>query len=101
MGQRLGIARALLGDPKVLILDEATSGLDPGKKLSFYELIQRLIDDRGLGVVYATHDLTEAERICTRLIVMHEGRVVANGSYADVIATADDVFEQTRAEATA
>jgi ABC-2 type transport system ATP-binding protein len=73
--QRVGIAQALLGDPPVLLLDEPTSGLDPEQVTEIRALI------RGLGaertVILSTHILSEVESICSRVIIMHRGRVLA------------------------
>ncbi len=92
MAQRLSIARALLRTPRLLLLDEATGGLDPGKKAVFYELVRALVDGEGLAVLYATHDLVEAEMFCDRLIVLDEGRMVADGTWSEVKDTAESVF---------
>jgi len=98
MKQRLSVTRALLGQPELLLMDEATSGLDPGKRDAFYALLGRLIKERAMGVVYATHDLTEAQYLCDRVILLDEGRVVAQGEYLHVEPHAEALFRRERTE---
>ncbi len=73
--QRVGIAQALTGEPKVLILDEPTAGLDPEQVAEMRELIRSLKQDR--TVVLSTHILPEVENTCDRVIIIHRGRIVA------------------------
>ena len=73
--QRVGIAQALTGEPKVLILDEPTAGLDPEQVAEMRDLIRGLNRDR--TVVLSTHILTEVENTCDRVIILHRGRIVA------------------------
>jgi len=82
--QRLFIALALVGDPDVVILDELTSGLDPQARLATWDLI-RAVRDAGTTVVLVTHFMDEAERLCDRLAIIDEGRVVAHGSPRELI----------------
>jgi ABC-2 type transport system ATP-binding protein len=77
--QRLFIALALVGDPEVVILDELTSGLDPQARRATWELV-RAVRDAGTTVVLVTHVMDEAERLCDRLAVVDDGRIVAEGS---------------------
>ncbi|HYD30049.1 MAG TPA: ABC transporter ATP-binding protein [Azospirillaceae bacterium] len=81
MRQRLGLAQALLGGPKVLFLDEPTTGLDPALRQSFYEIIGTL-RDAGATVLLCSHALTELEGQADRVVVMNRGRKVAEGSLA-------------------
>ena len=83
--QRLVIARALAQQAPVLLLDEPTSALDIGHQQHALELVDRLRRERGLTVVSAMHDLTLAGMYADRLVLMHEGRCVAQGSAADVL----------------
>jgi ABC-2 type transport system ATP-binding protein len=83
--QRLFIALALVGDPEVVMLDELTSGLDPQARRATWELV-RAVRDAGTTVVLVTHFMDEAERLCDRLAVLDEGRIVAQGSPQDLIA---------------
>jgi ABC-2 type transport system ATP-binding protein len=83
--QRLFIALALVGDPEVVILDELTSGLDPQARRATWELV-RAVRDAGTTVVLVTHFMDEAERLCDRLAIIDEGRIVSQGSPRDLIA---------------
>ncbi|AWK88683.1 ABC transporter ATP-binding protein [Azospirillum thermophilum] len=81
MRQRLALAQALLGGPKVLFLDEPTTGLDPALRQSFYEIVGHL-RDAGTTVLLCSHALTELEGQADRVVVMNRGRKVADGSLA-------------------
>jgi len=82
--QRLALAAALLHEPRVLFLDEPTSGIDPLARQRFWELIYDLADT-GIGILVTTHYMDEA-LFCDRLSLMHAGRVVAEGSPEDLLA---------------
>jgi ABC-2 type transport system ATP-binding protein len=84
--RRLEIARALLSDPEVLFLDEPTVGLDPRIRYELLDLIAGLRDRSGMTVVLTTHYLDEAERLCDRIAIVHEGRIVALDSPARLLA---------------
>jgi Cu-processing system ATP-binding protein len=79
MRQRLGLAQALIGQPRMLLLDEPTTGLDPELRLTFYEVIQRLAAG-GATVLLSSHALTELEERAGRVIIMNRGIKVADGS---------------------
>ena len=79
MRQRLGVARALLGDPELLILDEPTNGLDPAGILEFRGLVRRLVGE-GRTVVISSHLLDEVEKICDAVAIVDRGRVVWQGA---------------------
>jgi Cu-processing system ATP-binding protein len=79
MRQRLGLAQALIGRPRVLLLDEPTTGLDPELRQTFYEVIQRLAAE-GTTVLLSSHALTELEERAGRVIIMNHGIKVADGS---------------------
>ena len=81
MRQRLALAQALLGGPRVLFLDEPTTGLDPALRQSFYEIVRDL-RDAGTTVLLCSHALTELEGQADRVVVMSRGRKVADGSLA-------------------
>src|SRR5829696_6511045 len=83
MRQRLGVARALLGDPELLILDEPTNGLDPAGILEFRNLVRRLVGE-GRTVVLSSHLLDEVERICDAVAIVDRGRVVVQGSIEEL-----------------
>ncbi len=76
--QRVGLAQALLGDPRVLILDEPTAGLDPEQVVSIRSLIAELGATR--AVLLSSHILSEIEAVCSRVVVLNQGRVVGEGS---------------------
>jgi Cu-processing system ATP-binding protein len=83
MRQRLGLAQALIGRPKLLLLDEPTTGLDPAFRQSFYELI-REFTGRGSTVVLSSHALTEIERRTDRVAIIHAGRLIAHGALGEL-----------------
>ena len=80
MRQKLGIARALLADPQLLILDEPTSGLDPVNIKLLRDLLTSLAAEGGRTIFMCTHQLDEAQRICSQVGIIREGRLVAVGS---------------------
>ena len=79
MKRRLTIARALVNEPEVVLLDEPTTGLDPQARHVLWERLYRL-RQRGVTLVLTTHYMDEAEQLCDRLVVMDKGRIVAEGS---------------------
>jgi Cu-processing system ATP-binding protein len=83
MRQRLGLAQALLGRPRALLLDEPTTGLDPALRQSFYEILRDLRRD-GAMVLLSSHALAELEGEVDRVVVMNQGRKVADGSIGDL-----------------
>ncbi|WP_369211834.1 ABC transporter ATP-binding protein [Streptomyces flavofungini] len=83
--RRLDLAMALIGRPEVLFLDEPTTGLDAEGRRETWELVQELRDN-GTTVLLTTHYLEEAEALADRLAILHEGRIAAEGSVADVVA---------------
>ena len=85
--QRLGFALALLGRPELAILDEPTAGMDPAAKAATRELIGRLRND-GTTVLLTTHELADVERMADRIAIMDRGRIVADGSAAELAAGA-------------
>ena len=74
--RRVGLASALLHDPLLLILDEPTDGLDPNQRRAVRDLIRRLGEDR--GIIISTHQLEEVEAVCTRAILIDQGRIIAD-----------------------
>jgi ABC-2 type transport system ATP-binding protein len=85
--QRLSIALALVGSPTIAILDELTTGLDPQARRDTWELIEQ-VRDTGVTIVLVTHFMDEAERLCDRLAVIAEGRMVALDTPAGLVAAA-------------
>ena len=84
--QRLFVALALVAEPRLVVLDEMTTGLDPAARRVAWELVAA-IRDRGATVLLVTHFMDEAEQLCDRLAVMRGGRVVATGSPSELVAT--------------
>jgi ABC-2 type transport system ATP-binding protein len=82
MKQRVGLARTLLHDPKLLLLDEPAAGLDPGARSDFHELLRRL-SRSGKTVVVSSHILTELEDYCSHVAILDKGRLAFSGSIAD------------------
>ena len=91
--QRLSLAAALIGRPRLLFLDEPTAGMDPRARADTWELVRGLRAD-GATVVLTTHYMDEAEQLCDRLAILDRGRIVAGGTPAEV--TADAVEPCTR-----
>jgi ABC-2 type transport system ATP-binding protein len=91
MRQRLGLARVLLGQPEVLVLDEPTNGLDPGEMREVRQLVRR-VAEAGSTVLFSSHVLAEVEQICTHAVVMDKGRLVAAGSVSDLIGASGTVY---------
>jgi ABC-2 type transport system ATP-binding protein len=102
MQQKVAIARALLTSPTLLLLDEPTTGLDPRSKLDVQSFIEELRETHDATIVLTTHDLAEAERLCGRITILNDGRVVAEDTPDGLIAmvagrlgrpaTLEDVF---------
>jgi ABC-2 type transport system ATP-binding protein len=84
MMQRLHIARGLLTDPRILLLDEPTIGLDPHAARSLRDLVRRLVDEQGKTVVLTTHYMYEADELSDRVGILHKGRIVALASPAEL-----------------
>jgi ABC-2 type transport system ATP-binding protein len=78
--QKVAIARSFLTVPSLLLMDEPTTGLDPRSKKEVQSLLQMLREERAVTVLLCTHDMDEAAALCDRILMMDEGRVVADGS---------------------
>ena len=85
MKRRLTIARALINQPELLLLDEPTTGLDPQARHLLWERLYQL-KQQGVTLVLTTHYMDEAEQLCDRLVIMDGGRIVAEGSPRELIA---------------
>jgi lipooligosaccharide transport system ATP-binding protein len=85
MRRRLSLARALVNDPRLLLLDEPTTGLDPQARHLMWERLQLLLQE-GKSILLTTHFMDEAERLCSRLIVIDHGRKIAQGGPRELIA---------------
>ena len=84
MRRRLTIARSLINEPEILLLDEPTTGLDPQARHAVWDRLYRLKSE-GVTLVLTTHYMDEAEQLCDRLVVMDDGQIAAEGSPADLI----------------
>ena len=100
MKQRVGIAQALLNDPELLIVDEPTAGLDPAERVRFRTLLASLTSDR--VIILSTHIISDVEAVASRLVILQEGRVLADTSPEALLASAaGKVWSVTTDQATA
>ena len=86
--RKVELARALLHEPKILLMDEATVGLDPASRRSLVDYVHSLCADREMGVLWATHLVDEAER-ADRVFVLHKGRLLTEGTPAELVKKTD------------
>lgn len=94
MRQRLGIAQALLGRPKVLILDEPTNGLDPAGIREMREFIRFLAEEEGLSVLVSSHLLSEIQLLCDRVAIISKGSIIRTDSVETLLANRERVVWQ-------
>ena len=90
MRQKTALLRALSHGPKILLLDEPTGGLDVTSARMVRKLVRKLGDEGGT-VIYSTHNLAEAQQVCDRIVIIHNGTIRADGSPADLMAIAESV----------
>jgi len=81
---RVNLCKAMLNDPQLLLLDEPTAYLDPQIAWQVKEFLLRAQRDRGITILYSSHNMSEVERLCTRIIFLHRGRIIAQGSPIEV-----------------
>ncbi|MBA4538435.1 ABC transporter ATP-binding protein [Bacillus aquiflavi] len=93
MRQRLGVAQALLHDPKVLILDEPTNGLDPAGIREIRDYIRKLAKEKQMAVIVSSHLLAEMEMMCDRIGIIQKGKLVDVQMVHDIVADSDKIFE--------
>jgi len=89
MKQKVAVSRALMSTPQLLLLDEPTTGLDPRSKLEVQKFLKEMRDEGETTILITTHDMDEAERICGRIAIIHEGEIVARG-------TAEELKDEVR-----
>jgi phospholipid/cholesterol/gamma-HCH transport system ATP-binding protein len=94
MQKRAALARALVHRPKILMLDEPTTGLDPTRTAAIHDLIRRTQIDFHLTVVMVSHDVPEVFRICDRVAFLHNGKTRLNGTVDEVMAADDEIFKR-------
>ncbi len=92
MKQRVKLAQALVHGPKLLFLDEPTNGLDPKGRLEILELIED-VKARGVSVVLSTHLLSDVEKVCESVVMLNGGKLIHQGSVADLTKSGDRIFE--------
>lgn len=93
MIRRIGIAQALIGDPKILLFDEPTAGLDPEERIHFKNIISAL-SKKNILVIISTHIVEDVSFLCDHIIIMKEGSVAAKGSGSEIAAFADGMVYQ-------
>lgn len=99
MRQRLGIARAMINDPRVLFLDEPTLGLDPSGQSEILQLIQHLAHDRHVAVVLTSHLLDEIERSCDQIVILDHGRIVLDRPVREALSSRSGPDQKMRISA--
>lgn len=87
MKQRLGLARALVNDPRLLILDEPTNGLDPRGRREIHDVLLELAWRHRVGILLCTHLLDDVDRLCNRIVIIDRGRAVLEGALPDLLST--------------
>jgi ABC-2 type transport system ATP-binding protein len=95
--QKVAIARSFLTSPSLLLMDEPTTGLDPRSKKEVQEMVRLIRSERAVTILLSTHDLQEAEALCDRVVIIDEGRVLADGRPHELVKryqahTLEDVF---------
>lgn len=102
MRQRLGIAQTLLHNPDLIVLDEPTTGLDPQGIIDMRNLILRLKNEQQKTIVFSSHNLSEVEIICNRMVIIHHGKSVVEGNVKELLNEEDQIIRiQTREDALA
>ena len=84
---RVNLAKCLLNDPKLLLLDEPTASLDPEMADTVRKSLKKIQRETATGILYTSHNMPEVEEICDRIYFIHEGRLIAHGTPAEVLKT--------------
>ncbi|MBR4670482.1 MAG: ABC transporter ATP-binding protein [Butyrivibrio sp.] len=92
MRQRVMIAAAMIGDPKILIADEPTTALDVTVQAQIVELLKKINKERGTSIIFISHDLSLVSQLCERVIVMQKGNIVESGKTSRVFSNPTDIY---------
>jgi ABC-2 type transport system ATP-binding protein len=87
MKRRLNMAAGLIYQPKLMLMDEPTVGVDPQSRNHIFEMIEKLRDE-GMSIIYTTHYMEEAERLCDRIAIVDHGKIIAEGTHAELVKSA-------------
>ncbi len=87
---RLNLCKAMLNDPDLLLLDEPTASLDPDIADKVRKVIQRVQKERGIAILYTSHNMKDIEEVCDRVIFLHKGKVVMEGTPEEIVAKSDN-----------
>ncbi|WP_078380651.1 ABC transporter ATP-binding protein [Sutcliffiella halmapala] len=103
MKRRVNIAAALLHNPKILILDEPTVGIDPQSRNHILETVRKLNEENGMTILYTSHYMEEVEQLCNRVYIMDHGKVVASGSKSELLSilSSEDTIQVQLSETSA
>jgi ABC-2 type transport system ATP-binding protein len=93
MKQRLKLASAIVHDPRLLILDEPTNGMDPAGRQEILELARDLAHNKGMSLLFSSHLLPDVEAVCDHVLVLGGGRLLAEGAIRELKQTHDQMFE--------
>ncbi|MBL0186001.1 MAG: ABC transporter ATP-binding protein [Candidatus Obscuribacter sp.] len=86
---RVNLCKALLNDPELLLLDEPTASLDPDIADKVRQLLQQIQKERGLTVIYTSHNMADVEALCQRILFLHKGRIIASGTPQEIVKNLD------------
>ena len=87
MKRRLNMAAGLIHQPKLMLMDEPTVGVDPQSRNHIFEMIEKLHEE-GMSIIYTTHYMEEAERLCDRIAIVDYGKIIAQGTHAELVQSA-------------
>jgi ABC-2 type transport system ATP-binding protein len=93
MKQRLKLASAIVHDPRLLILDEPTNGMDPAGRIDILELARDLAHNKGMSVLFSSHLLPDVEAVCDHVLVLSRGRLIAQGLIAELKQVQQRLYE--------